>query len=186
MCFLDYCILALHSALRMCQMNMKRAICLTTQSGPNWNAEKRALANQLRDVVHSWQIIKRILVLRSALPPLQRMRVCIIPCGNNKEMKKSGERVGGLEKMKKWFINFWKLQCKSIEDIKRIACSVETTQKDYFCCSLHLWRALLLVSVHCSAVWTQTVQSSSLPSILRLFSMKRLQKCSTPNGRQTC
>lgn len=61
MCFLDYCILILCNPLRMLVMNVRHAICLTTQNGLNWNAEKAALANQLRDVAHIWQIIKRIL-----------------------------------------------------------------------------------------------------------------------------
>lgn len=69
-CFLDYWIWTSHSALRMSVMNIRRASCLTIQNAPNWNAEKTALANQLRDVVHSWQIIKRIWVLKSLLPPL--------------------------------------------------------------------------------------------------------------------
>lgn len=61
MCFLDYCILILCNALRMSVMNIRDAICSAAQNGPNWNAETTALANQLRDVAHSWQIIKRIL-----------------------------------------------------------------------------------------------------------------------------
>lgn len=61
MCFMDYCILILCNAIRMLVMNVRHAICLTTLNGLNWNAEKAALANQLRDVARSWQIIKRIL-----------------------------------------------------------------------------------------------------------------------------
>lgn len=69
MCFLDYCIWISRSTLWMSVMNIRHAICLTIQKAPNWNAEKAALANQLRDVVHSWRIIKRILELKSLLPP---------------------------------------------------------------------------------------------------------------------
>lgn len=52
MCFLDYCIRTSSGTLRMSVMNKRHAVCLTIQNGPNWNAEKAAQANQLRNVVH--------------------------------------------------------------------------------------------------------------------------------------